>query len=345
MHEFAEEYVANLKPRDERYDTRLGDDFYVATFPNGIKTWIYLYIVNDFTRRQTLGIYPEMPLEQALESLYAARRTRAVEAELAEQGLDGSQLRETEDSPVNLRTTKPKKKLALPVPDKKFLAGALTGVAACFSVAAVAWMMLVRSPEGEVPVLAAVADPVPPSITPIAQSAPRPVAVTTTVQQQLPQSQPQPAAVAKPTLAGAEENQEQAGLGASQQALMRLQQDLAGTLAWAQLTSNVKNGEPTDRLGWIVELQNQPRRVFYFVRLRGMAGNTVTYQWKHEGRLLKEDTVRVGDGWHSPAYSGITITVERLGRWDVEVFGPDGESLGSEQFEARIFDAALLSLR
>ena len=104
MQEFAEEYVANLKPRDERYDTRLGDDFYVATFPNGIKTWIYLYKVNEYSRRQTLGIYPEMPLPVALESLYAARRTRAVEAELAEQGLDGSQIRIAEDSPVNLNT-------------------------------------------------------------------------------------------------------------------------------------------------------------------------------------------------------------------------------------------------
>ena len=161
MHEFAEEYVANLKPREERYDTRLGDDFYVATFPNGVKTWIYLYTVNDFTRRQTLGIYPEMPLPQALESLYAARRTRAVESELAEQGLNAGQVRETEDSPVNLNTSRPaKKKIRLPRPEKRFVAGALSGVAAGLAVAAVAWIFLApAAPETGAPVVVAAAKP------------------------------------------------------------------------------------------------------------------------------------------------------------------------------------------
>ena len=127
MQEFAEEYVANLQPRDERYDTRLGDDFYVSTFPNGVKTWIFLYEVNGYSRRQTLGVYPEMPLDRALETLYAARRTRSVENELMDQGLDGSgQVRKAEDSPIDL-TARASRRTRLPRPGKSFMLGAVAG--------------------------------------------------------------------------------------------------------------------------------------------------------------------------------------------------------------------------
>ncbi len=356
MHEFAEEYVSNLKPREQRYDTRLGDDFYVATFPNGVKTWLYVYKVNDFTRKQTLGVYPEMPLPVALEALYSARRTRAVEADLADKGLDSGQVRDAENSPIDLTARPFMKKTRMPSGlDRKFLAGVASGMVVCMMAGIAIWQFSLRQATSDAPMLAAVADPVPPAIPvnpPENLPPPRNDYPEDMDPPELPQPElPELADTVGPALAAAAVAGE-AGepgateeLGASQLALMQMQEELAGTLAWSQLTSAIRDGEPVDHLGWIVELERDSRRVFFFVRVRGMSGKNVRYVWRYKGKVLKEDSVTVGTGWHSPAFSGITLTAERLGRWQVEVIGPDGSSLGVEQFETRLSDAQMLSAR
>ncbi|MBT8144952.1 MAG: DUF2914 domain-containing protein, partial [Gammaproteobacteria bacterium] len=157
------------------------------------------------------------------------------------------------------------------------------------------------------------------------------------------------AAPTAPVSAAAQQLQadEQAGdeLSPTQLELIRMQQDMTGTLAWSQLTSGIVRGEPVDNLGWIVEVADKPMRVFFFVRVRGMSGATVQYHWHHEGELIKQDSVRVGDGWHSPAFSSVILDSAREGQWRVEVLDEAGQSLGAEQFEARSPGTAVLSQR
>lgn len=93
VQEFAEQVVASLEPRQERYETRLGDDFYVCTFPNGLKTWVYVYEVNGYRRRRTLGTYPEMTLTDARDALFAARKLQQAEDSLIQRGLSEAVIR------------------------------------------------------------------------------------------------------------------------------------------------------------------------------------------------------------------------------------------------------------
>ena len=367
MQEFAEEYVANLQPRDERYDTRLGDDFYVSTFPNGVKTWIFLYDVNGYSRRQTLGVYPEMPLARALETLYAARRTRSVENELMDQGLDGSsQLRKAEDSPIDL-TAKAARAAAIPRPGKGFMLGAVAGTVVGAIVAGGAlWLLRPAAVTGEVR-LAAAGAPVVSRVaeTPAAAEA-LPAAGATMPAAAESVAEPDAARPGADTLAAAAPAESAAvqdaaaprdagpdgaaitgarlqTLGESQRQLIELQRDMAGTLAWSQLTSGIVHGEPVDDLGWQIQLTGEPRRVFFFVRVRGMSGSTVYYRWTYEGTVIKRDTVRVGEGWHSPAFSSVTLTPEREGAWQVEVMDSEGKSLGVERFRTSLDRIAALT--
>ena len=132
---------------------------------------------------------------------------------------------------------------------------------------------------------------------------------------------------------------------ASQRAIIDLQRDLSGTLAWAQLTSGIDGGEPVDDLGWIVELGEQPRELYYFVRVRGLDGDQIVYRWSHEGELVQEESVAVTGGWHAPAFASVTVTPARIGQWRVEVLGPDRRKIGFEQFEIRRSSDNLLSRR
>ena len=339
MHEFAEEYVANLEPREERFLTRLGDDFFVATFPNGIKTWVYLYEANGFTRRQTIGVYPEMNLQRALDTLYSVRRAQAVESELAVQGMDDPQVRMTEDSPINL--TAKLATITLPRLRRRFLAGAMTGGGVVGLLATTAgWFFLANGQINEAPTAVAAA-PVN-KVVASSSDAKAQVEKTIAVETKSTVSQPvETAAVVTAKPVTAVKNQSEAQL-----ALLRLQEDLAGTLASSQLTSAVQNGQPVDSLSWVIELDREPRRIFYFVRVRGLSGSKITYLWHFNGQLLKEEAVRVGKGWHSPAFSGMTLTAARLGHWRVELVGPDGQPLGTEEFETRMIgDTPQLSRR
>ena len=45
-----------------------------AFFPNGVKTWVHVYPFEEFTRRRTIGLYPDMRYEQVQEALAASRR-------------------------------------------------------------------------------------------------------------------------------------------------------------------------------------------------------------------------------------------------------------------------------
>lgn len=340
MHEFAEEYVANLAARDERYDTRLGDDFYVGTFPNGVKTWIYVYEVDGYTRRQTLGVYPEMPLASALESLYAARRTRAVENDLMEQGIGGAATRQAEDSPIDLAAAATRRRLSPEFFDRRFVVGAAAG----FALAAVAgvasmpvWMPLVMPAP---PAASTASVPHEPAVAALPAVTALPVVAAPPAAEE--------AAVAPATAASVEPqagpSRGDAQLSISEQAVIELQRDLSGTLAWGQLTSAIAGGEPVDDLGWIVEISGESREVFYFVRVRGMAGDDIVYRWLHEGKLVQQDTVHVSGGWHAPAFASVTVDPSRIGHWRVEVLGPDNRQLGVEQFETRVA-AEVLSRR
>lgn len=81
-----DEYFRDLPPRARRYDTPLGEGLVFSVFPNGTKCWVLVYSARGFTRRRTLGLFPDMKLDNAREAAREAGRIIDVEAELAEAG-------------------------------------------------------------------------------------------------------------------------------------------------------------------------------------------------------------------------------------------------------------------
>lgn len=86
MTAFSDDYFRDLPPKARRYDTPLGDGIVFSVFPNGTKCWVLVYSASGFTRRRTLGLFPEMGLDAAREAAQQALRILDVETELAHSG-------------------------------------------------------------------------------------------------------------------------------------------------------------------------------------------------------------------------------------------------------------------
>lgn len=83
MTRFNNDYFRDLPPRDRRYDTPVADQLVFRVFPNGVKAWVHVYPCDDFVRRRTMGLFPEMDYGAALSALQESRRIAEVDVEQA----------------------------------------------------------------------------------------------------------------------------------------------------------------------------------------------------------------------------------------------------------------------
>jgi hypothetical protein len=81
MTQFTNDYFRDLPPRDRRYDTPVADQLVFRVFPNGVKAWVHVYPCDDFVRRRTMGLFPEMDYGAALAALEESRRIADVDAQ------------------------------------------------------------------------------------------------------------------------------------------------------------------------------------------------------------------------------------------------------------------------
>jgi hypothetical protein len=79
-------YFRDLPPKARRYDMPLGEGLVFSVFPNGTKCWVLVFSAGGFARRRTLGLFPDMRLEQAREAAARAKHIVEVETELARNG-------------------------------------------------------------------------------------------------------------------------------------------------------------------------------------------------------------------------------------------------------------------
>jgi integrase len=75
---FTDRYVKSLVAKEKRYDVREGAGFAVRVYPNGKKTFCYIYDFDGRRRRLTLGSYPEIKLSEARRR-HAAARTKLLD--------------------------------------------------------------------------------------------------------------------------------------------------------------------------------------------------------------------------------------------------------------------------
>ena len=63
---FTDTMIKKLKPLEEKkYSRSEGNGFTIRVMPSGIKTWLYIYGINDKRREMNLGGYPDVTLETA----------------------------------------------------------------------------------------------------------------------------------------------------------------------------------------------------------------------------------------------------------------------------------------
>jgi len=65
MRNFTNTFIKSLKPKLIRYEEYEGKGFGIRITPNGTKTWIYRYKLNEKTEKLTLGHFPNMSLAEA----------------------------------------------------------------------------------------------------------------------------------------------------------------------------------------------------------------------------------------------------------------------------------------
>ena len=80
MSEFSDQYFHDLPPRQRRYDTPVSEQLHFCVFPNGVKSWVFLYEVDGYLRRRTIGLFPEMGYKDALRALDPNRKIAEVDA-------------------------------------------------------------------------------------------------------------------------------------------------------------------------------------------------------------------------------------------------------------------------
>jgi len=86
MPAISEDYLHNLPPQDRRYDAPVADELVLNVFPNGVKTWVHLYPFEGFTRRRTIGVFPDMSLTEALAGLEQSQQLVRLETQEGRQG-------------------------------------------------------------------------------------------------------------------------------------------------------------------------------------------------------------------------------------------------------------------
>lgn len=92
MPQFSDEYFRDLPPRDRRYDTPVADQLVFSVFPNGVKAWVHVYPCDDFVRRRTMGLFPDMSFAAARAALEQSRRIAEVDAQQVRPGRPARQI-------------------------------------------------------------------------------------------------------------------------------------------------------------------------------------------------------------------------------------------------------------
>jgi integrase len=71
---FTDTMIKKLKPEDMDYTKSEGNGFSIRVYTSGVKTWLYLYVIDGKRRKMNLGQYPDVTLETARGKFEDAKR-------------------------------------------------------------------------------------------------------------------------------------------------------------------------------------------------------------------------------------------------------------------------------
>jgi len=71
---FTDKFIKNLKPDVKEIRKSEGNGFTIRVMPSGVKTWLYLFTIDDKRRCLNLGQYPDVSLDKARDKFDAAKK-------------------------------------------------------------------------------------------------------------------------------------------------------------------------------------------------------------------------------------------------------------------------------
>jgi hypothetical protein len=101
-----------------------------------------------------------------------------------------------------------------------------------------------------------------------------------------------------------------------------------GKVVTSVFTTSIVDGKPVDN---VKEFANTVTTVFYFTRLKGLDGQTITHRWKYLDRVMAVANIEVSSDTHT-AWSSNTLEPNWTGFWVVEVLNSDGEVISVDSF-------------
>jgi hypothetical protein len=310
--------IDDLQPQAARYDTPIADDLLICTFPNGTRTWIFTYAAGGAQHRRSLGVYPEMSLADARQALCSARKLQQAEASLAAQGLaTESHAALVADDAPNESREEPRRWLERRTVSAA-LAGGLMSIAIYLGARQLPVDLFARlAPSMDaasgIDAQSAVVEQAPASSTPTASGE---------------------SAVAQATKTDGAIAGSPVALSPANEALLKVQQSLRGTVARDTLARDIDGDRPVQTFDARLALEDDgPTTLYYFTEVRGMAGATVFHRWLHQGKVVSETSMQVGDGWLADLHSSTTIQPRMTGPWQVMICDASGKVLDSEQFD------------
>ena len=326
MAEFTEQHVLGLEPKSETYDVPESPELAVRVFPNGIKTWVFIYQVGGFKRSRTLGIFPEMGLETARAEVPTARKIAALAQDLEQRN----------ESYASTTTV-----IKQHAEDKGlFRKGPLIAAGAAAAIALIALLALIVSQHEPVSNTKAGSTPVDISTLHIA-SAKRslPKRPTPSLKQLLVNNPPRAitlnpewllvAAEQRPTLMAS--TQIPASIPTASPPAV---EDSDSLVSRSQFSTAVEAREPVDKME-AVQLawkENTPRVFHYFSEFVGADGKTLSHLWYLNNELLSKVDFRVGSPHRWRVYSKKRIAPDQIGEWRVDITDASGKVLKSESF-------------
>ena len=310
MVKFSQDFLDSLEPRDQAFDIKEDRDFAMRVFPNGSKTWVYIHKVDQCVQRRTLGIYPQMGIEQAHEALRQAReKAGAKGAKGVQKGTKAVRRRQRRVKPP-VRKSPPKLSGKLSVA----VAAGCLGIGALVILQAVKDLQLPTADSPKTSGFVKETAPVAAAYSPEKVAAPQPDPVSVlpgdraAAKEQIATLKI-PTTVLKP---------QKAPKHASRQA----PSIVAPTVKRAQFTHGIEDREPIDRISRTLpawDYKQGPRPIYFFTEVSGLGGRTIYHRWERNGRVVSEIPFDVKSSWRWRVFSSKNILPTMAGRWRVTV--------------------------
>jgi len=115
---------------------------------------------------------------------------------------------------------------------------------------------------------------------------------------------------------------------AAEEQMMKENQKGPGKVVTSVFTTSITDGKPIDDLK---EFVNTVSTIYYFTKLEGLDGQTITHRWKYEGRVMATANLAVSSDTHT-AWSSNNLEPNWTGFWVVEVLNSDGKVISVDSF-------------